>query len=101
MTGLIFLRPAIERLSGILDPGDETETAVAAVALAANGARQDYMRATRVVGADGIARVTPLPSQDSSLSRALARADCLVIRAPKAPELPAGSPVTILRFGTF
>lgn len=101
MAGLIFLRPAIERLAGLEDSADETETAVTAVALAANGIRQEYMRATRVVGADGIARVTPLPSQDSSLSRALARADCLIVRRPDAPALAAGSPVTILRLGAF
>lgn len=101
MTGLIFLRPAIERLAGIAEPAEETETAVAAVALPANGIRQDYIRATRSIAEDGTARVTPLPSQDSSLSRALALADCLIIRLPQAPAIAAGGPVTIMRFGAF
>lgn len=101
MTGLIFLRPAIERLGGILEPSDETETAVTAVALPVNGIRQDYIRATRAIGPDGIARIEPLPSQDSSLSRALAQADCLIIRAPEAQALPVGSAVTIMRLGSF
>jgi molybdopterin molybdotransferase len=40
--------------------------------------------------------VTPLPSQDSSLVAALARADCLVIRAPNAPWLAQGAFVRIM-----
>ena len=93
MTGLIFLRPAIARLCGTPDVADETETALVDRDLPANGVRHDYVRATRFIGADGAARVTPLPSQDSSLSRALADADCLIIRAPHSPALPTGSPV--------
>ncbi|MFX5476979.1 hypothetical protein ABTD55_23935, partial [Acinetobacter baumannii] len=73
---------------------DETEPALTTAALTANGIRQDYIRATRMVGPDGIGHVTPLPSQDSSLSRARAHADCLIIRAPEAPAAAAGSPVT-------
>ena len=101
MTGLIFLRPAIARLCGTPDVADETETALVDRDLPANGVRHDYVRATRFIGADGAARVTPLPSQDSSLSRALADADCLIIRAPHSPALPTGSPVPIMRLETW
>ena len=101
MTGLIFLRPAIARLCGMSNVTDETETALTDRDLPANSVRHDYIRATRTVDSDGVARVVPLASQDSSLSRALADADCLILRAPHDPALPAGSPVTIMRLETF
>ena len=41
---------------------------------------------------DGTRLVRPLPSQDSSLVAALARADCLIVRPPHAPALPRGGP---------
>ena len=40
---------------------------------------------------------TPLPAQDSSLMAPLAKADCLLIRAPNAPAAAAGSPCVILK----
>jgi molybdopterin molybdotransferase len=40
-----------------------------------------------------------LPAQDSSLMAPLAKADCLLIRAPKAPAAAAGSPCVILKLG--
>jgi molybdopterin molybdotransferase len=101
LTGLIFLRPAIARLSGTPDLVDERETAVIDRALPANGIREDYIRAIRSAGPDGIARVTPLQMQDSSLSRVLADANCLIIRAPESPAVSAGSAVTILALDQF
>jgi molybdopterin molybdotransferase len=43
---------------------------------------------------DGCA--SPLPSQDSSLVAALARADCLIVRAPEAALLPKSARVRIM-----
>ena len=40
----------------------------------------------------------PLASQDSSLVAAFAKADCLILRLPHAPALPAAAPVKILPF---
>jgi molybdopterin molybdotransferase len=40
---------------------------------------------------------TPLPSQDSSLVSILARADCLIIRPPRAPAAEPGELVEIMR----
>jgi molybdopterin molybdotransferase len=37
-----------------------------------------------------------LPTQDSSLVAGLARADCLIVRAPHAPALPQGGRVRVL-----
>jgi molybdopterin molybdotransferase len=45
---------------------------------------------------DGVRLVHPLPSEDSSLIAAFARADCLIVRAPGAHALPAGARVKIL-----
>ncbi len=38
----------------------------------------------------------PCPRRNSSLVAALARADCLIVRAPHAPALPAGARVRIM-----
>jgi molybdopterin molybdotransferase len=92
----VFLVPLIRVLLG-LAPGDERPlTARAAVSLEANGPRRHYMRATTRTGSDGIALVTPVRSQDSSLLAPLAQADCLLVRPPNTPALAAGSLVPIL-----
>jgi molybdopterin molybdotransferase len=91
----VFLVPLIRRLSG-QQREDVVEQARAAVAIAGNGARQHYMRATLSPAADGTREATPVRSQDSSLLSPLAIADCLLIRPPHAPAVAAGSPVPIL-----
>ena len=92
----IFLVPLIQALLGRPETGRGVVQARAAVALEANGPRQHYMRATSRPGADGLASVTPVRSQDSSLLAPLALADCLLVRAASAPVAPAGSLVSIL-----
>src|SRR5690606_27996410 len=67
-------------------------------ALGENDEREDYLRAEiRRDGYDIVAY--PFSRQDSSMLRTLARANGLIIRAPHAPALAAGSrcPVMILR----
>jgi molybdopterin molybdotransferase len=49
-----------------------------------------------VPGSDGLAVVTPVRSQDSSLLAPLAEADCLLVRPIHAPALPPGALVPIL-----
>ena len=66
------------------------------MALEANGPREHYMRAIARRGDDGLALVTPVRSQDSSLLSPLAEADCLLVRPADAPPVPAGGLVTIL-----
>src|SRR5262249_53316027 len=68
----------------------------AAAALEANGPREPYMPATLRPGADGLAVVCPVRSQDSSLLAPLAEADCLLIRPAAAAAVPAGGLVSIL-----
>jgi len=45
---------------------------------------------------DGVPVATPAPVQDSSMLTKLARADCLLIREPHAPEAKAGEPCSII-----
>jgi molybdopterin molybdotransferase len=95
---LLFLKPALDRLSGLPAGATETVTARLGVALKQNDRRQDYLRSRLVRAADGTLEAVPFEVQDSSMMRPLAAADCLVVRAPNAPALPAGSPVPIISF---
>ena len=94
----LFLVPLIRKLSGRQDVERVPEPARLGRDLPANDERADYMRATLILGPDGPI-ATPLPAQDSSLMAPLAKADCLLIRAPKAPAAAAGSPCVILKLG--
>jgi molybdopterin molybdotransferase len=92
----LFLAPLIRKLCGRADVEQTAEPAVLGRDMPANGERADYIRATLSPGPDGPV-VTPLPDQDSSLMAPLARADCLLIRAPGAPAQGSGSPCVILK----
>jgi molybdopterin molybdotransferase len=97
---VLFLLPALARLSGL--PGDppRTRRAVAGAPLAANDRRQDFLRARLEEAAEeGPPVATPFPVQDSSMLATLARADALILRAPHAPALPAGAPVEVIVLG--
>ncbi len=99
---LLFLRPVLRALVG--DPeasADPSEPARLAVALNANGARQDFMRATLARRDDGVFLALPIHSQDSSLVKALASAEALIVRAPHAPSAEAGEPCRIIRFAAL
>lgn len=91
--GLVFVRPAISALLGETDSGQHLRTAILGTDLAENDNRQDYLRAS--LSAEGIA--TAFAKQDSSMLSTLARADCLIIRAPFAPKAKAGETAQILK----
>src|SRR5215472_2858378 len=95
---LLFLKPALERLSGLPDNNEPPMTARLGVALKQNDRRQDYLRARLQRAPDGALEVVPFEVQDSSMMRPLAASDCLVMRPPNAPALPAGSEVPIIPF---
>jgi molybdopterin molybdotransferase len=92
----VFLVPLVHALAGLPRTETGTVTARAAVALAANGPRQHYMRATLTASPDGTPLATPVRSQDSSLLSPLASADCLIVRPTHAPAAPAGAALPIL-----
>ncbi|MGL4637704.1 MAG: molybdopterin molybdotransferase MoeA [Beijerinckiaceae bacterium] len=87
----VFLKPLIAALSGENIKACTTPMpAKLGCDLDPNDQRQEYMRATLARDAHGTAIVTPLKQQDSSLTRVLAEADVLVIRAPHASAAKAG-----------
>lgn len=92
----IFLVPMLVKLLGATEERRPLPEAVLGVALPANGPREHYMRARSEWREDGARVVTPLLSQDSSLVAALARADCLIVRAPDAAALPQGAAIRIV-----
>ena len=99
--GIVFLLPAIARLSGL--PGDPPPVvqAVLGAPLAANDRRADHLRATLTTRADGMPVATAFPRQDAGMLRLLAQADALILRPPHAPPATAGATVPILRLDTL
>jgi len=96
--GVLFLRPLLRALLGDASAGaDPSEPARLAAPLPANGIRQDYMRATLARDDDGRWLSAPLPDQDSSLVKTLARAEALIVRPPGAPAAPAGEACRVIR----
>ena len=89
---VLFLGPAIARMQGL--PGDAPAMVPARLGgeLKENDSREDYLRAT--LSADMVA--TPFPKQDSGMVSSLASADALIVRAPHAPALNAGAPVSVI-----
>jgi len=98
--GLLFLKPAIERLTGLAAADAPPLKARLAIALPANDRRQDYLRATLSRTADGTIEARPFAKQDSSMMSLLAQSDCLVVRPPNAPAASAGDSVEIVPFGS-
>lgn len=98
---ILFLVPALARLSGLPGGPPPTMAAVLGAALAANDWRADHLRSTLVVGADGKLVATAFGVQDSAMLRRLASADALILRAPHAPALPAGAEVEIIRLDSL
>ena len=93
---VVFLLPAVAVMAGLPAAPTPSEAALAGADLAANDQREDYLRCTL----DGEV-ATPFSRQDSSMLKTLARADALLIRAPHAAALPAGSPVRIIRLSAL
>ncbi|HUJ46614.1 MAG TPA: gephyrin-like molybdotransferase Glp [Rhizomicrobium sp.] len=91
---LLFLKPAIAAMLG-----ETTESSFSEFALTAdlpnNDSRQDYIRA-RLIRLPGQTQVEPLPVQDSSMQRALAEADALIVRQPHAPATSVGDKVKVI-----
>ncbi|TCU09947.1 gephyrin-like molybdotransferase Glp [Rhizobium sullae] len=92
---LLFLEPLIRKLA-CLPPVKRDSTVEAAVTLAANDQRQDYVRAKLAKSSSGNWLVEPFGKQDSSMMKVFAHADCLIVRPPHAPQLPAGTPCPVM-----
>jgi molybdopterin molybdotransferase len=94
---ILFLLPALSRLSGLPAAPPPTARGIAGAPLRANDHRADHLRATISTDPMGRAVATPFPVQDSAMLRRLAHADALILRAPHAPALPEGGEVTLIR----
>src|SRR5512132_181608 len=99
VTLLLFARPAIEAMLGVVRVACGEPTARLGRDLPANGERQDYPRATLARNPDGDLVPNPFDRQDSSMQRLFAAADCLVVRPPRAAPARAGERVTIVALG--
>ncbi|MBO0710226.1 MAG: molybdopterin molybdotransferase MoeA [Acetobacteraceae bacterium] len=94
---VLFLLPALDRLSGGAGAAPPTIPAVLGAPVAANDHRADYLRSSLTTGDGGEIVVTPFAVQDSAMLHRLALADALLLRAPHAPALEAGAPVLAIR----
>jgi molybdopterin molybdotransferase len=95
VTARIFLKPLLDRITGLPD-GNVDTTAVLDGTLPANDHRQDYVRATLSMASNGLRLVSPFHAQDSSMQRTLQSSQALIIRAPNALEAQKGALVSVL-----
>jgi molybdopterin molybdotransferase len=98
---ILFLLPALARLSGQPAAPPPVSTAFLGTSVKQNDRRADHLRATVRIDEIGRAVVTPFPVQDSGMLRRLASADALVLRPPNAPALPEGAEVGIIRLDSL
>ena len=94
---LLFLKPAIERLSGLPGDAPQSEFARCTVALPENDRRNDHLRASLVRDPDGGWQITPFAQQDSAMLPRFAEADALLLRPPGASATPPGTVVQMIR----
>ncbi|WP_144186057.1 molybdopterin molybdotransferase MoeA [Elioraea rosea] len=97
--GILFLGPAIERLSGLAGAAPPTVRVRAGTDLAANDHRADHLRATLSRDREGTLVATPASRQDSSQMAILAAAEALILRPPNAPAVPEGQWVDAIMLG--
>ncbi len=93
---ILFLLPALSRLSGLPAAPPPTIRAITGAPLRANDHRADHLRATVRLDPQGRIVATPFPVQDLAMLRRLALADALILRPPNAPALPEGNEVTAI-----
>ena len=92
---LLYLEPLVAHMAH-QPPPRRLSRAITTTDLAENDHRQDYMRAALVRREDGLLEATSSGKQDSSQMKIFAKADCLIVRPPHAPAVPAGSQCDIL-----
>ncbi len=98
---ILFLVPALMRLSGLPAEAPPVVQARLGAGLAANDKRADHLRATLSVDAEGGLVATAFARQDSSMLRVMAQADGLILRAAFAPALEAGAVVPVIRLDSL
>jgi molybdopterin molybdotransferase len=91
----LLLLPLIEALMGRAAE-QRLRAAYVVTPLAANGDREQYLRATASYDGDGRLLATPIADQDSGLQSTLARAQILIRRPAGSPPLEKGGKVETL-----
>ncbi|NOX82316.1 MAG: molybdopterin molybdotransferase MoeA [Alphaproteobacteria bacterium] len=97
VTAALFVQPLVRRLAATQSDAPHFSNAILTQTIAANGARETYLRASAEQGDDGAMLVTPAPSQDSSLLTPFASANVLIRRKVNAPAVASGGDVEIVR----
>ncbi len=95
---LLFLNPAIAKLSGQTNYRHSLASYPLGTDISANGSRKDFMRSKLVTDEQGKETVVPFETQDSSMLSILARSDCLLIREAGAPAAKKGDLANVLLF---
>ena len=93
---IIFMLPAIERMLVIATTRRQKLHACLKTPMSGNDRREDYLRATLEHDDNGSLIAVPFAKQDSSMQSRMAKADCLIIRAPHAPPAAAGDVIEYL-----
>lgn len=91
VTAFLFLLPLVRHLAGSGNPWPVSLSAPCTLPLAAGGTRAEYLRA---IIQDGV--LTPFNMQDSGVTRPLASANALIIRAVDAAPVTAGDHVNYI-----
>lgn len=90
VTAWLFLLPLARHMAGDASPLPRPERAALADPLPAAGNRDEYLRAFRKDD-----RIVAVTSQDSAATRALADADCLILRPAGSPPAAPGDEVPV------
>jgi molybdopterin molybdotransferase len=93
---LLFLKPALERMTGQAGDLPATTPARLAVDVKQNDQREDYVRSLAHRQPDGTLTVEPHKIQDSSMLSVLSWCNALMIRPPHDPARKAGESVQII-----
>lgn len=91
----LFVRPAVNALLGLPDPGPHYHEGVLAAAVTRNGARDEFVRARSRREGERVV-LEPIAGQESHMIARAGRADALVAVVAGDGEIAAGSPVPYL-----
>ena len=94
---VIFLLPALARLSGLPTAATPAVAAILGAPLPANDRRADHLRATVTETETGVLVATAFERQDSAMMRLMTQAGGLILREPFAPAAGAGEAVRLIR----
>jgi molybdopterin molybdotransferase len=95
----VFIEPALRRLAGEAEARPRLEAGRLTTAAHASDGRTTFLTARLRPGADGVLEATPSERQGSHMTGALGESDGFAVAPEEAGELPAGSPVDVLRLG--